>query len=161
MNVTVRRSVAVAAVALFAPGLAACGVNFGEQTDQVYNPAVGTDNQTADVDVLNALIVSGTKGSGTVVAALVNNNQTRADKLLTVKGLGVDASATIKVTGPTVIKPNGLLNLADSAGISIRSNRVVPGYFVKLRFTFARAGNVIVDVPVVVNRGPYADVKVP
>ena len=77
-HVNVRRSLAVAALVLTAPVLSSCGVGFGAQTDQVYNPAAGVDVHSGSVDVLNALIVSGTDGSGTVIATLVNNDQVHA-----------------------------------------------------------------------------------
>ena len=52
-----RRSIVAAVALLAAPGLTACGVTFGAQTDQVYNPAVGTDDQSGARD--------GSPGSGT------------------------------------------------------------------------------------------------
>ena len=103
----VRRSIAAAVVVLAVPVLSSCGVSFGAQTDQVYNPSVGVDDQSGDVDVLNALIVSGTNGSGTVVATLVDNDQQNADTLKGVAGAGADASATVKVSGDTAIPAGG------------------------------------------------------
>ena len=76
----VRRSIAVAAAVVAAPVMSSCGVNFDAQTDQVYNPAVGVNDRSGSVDVLNALIVSKAPGSGTVVATLVNNDEERADE---------------------------------------------------------------------------------
>ena len=70
----VRRSIAVAAIVVAAPVLSSCGVNFGAPTDQVYNAAVGVDNRDSQVDVLNALVVTGEDGKGTIVAGLVNND---------------------------------------------------------------------------------------
>ena len=40
-----------------------------------YTPSVGVNDRDGDIDVLHALVVSGAEGSGTVVAALVNNQQ--------------------------------------------------------------------------------------
>jgi len=160
--VTVRRSIAAAAVLLTAPVLSSCGVNFGAQTDQPYNPAVGVDNRDGSVDVLNALIVSGTNGSGTVVATLVNNDQQQKDTLSGVTGQGKDKNVQVKVSGPTEITPDGLLNLATKGGISATGKRIVPGNFVTLQFTFQNGDAVTVDAPVVSQSNPdYSDVKVP
>jgi hypothetical protein len=160
--VNVRRSIAAAVVVLAVPALSSCGVSFGAQTDQVYNPSVGVDDRSGDVDVLNALIVSGTNGSGTVVATLVDNDQQNADTLKGVAGAGADASATVKVTGDTAIPAGGVLNLADDSGISITGKRVVPGNFVTVTFSFDRAEAITVDVPVVDAANPdYSGVKVP
>ena len=158
----VRRSIAAAAVLLAVPALSACGVSFGAQTDQVYNPTVGVDDQSGQVDVLNALIVSGSNGSGTVVASLANNDQQTADTLKGVSGAGKDASLTVKVGGDTTIPAGGLLNLATQGNITARGQRIVPGNFVEITFSFDRAEAITVAVPVVSHSNPdYASVKVP
>lgn len=158
----VRRSIAAAAVLLAAPALSSCGVSFGAQTDQVYNPSVGVDDRSGQVDVLNALIVSGTDGSGTVVATLVNNDQQTDDTLKGVSGAGKDAGMTVKPGGDTTIPAGGLLNLATKGAVTIRGQRVVPGNFVTITFSFDRAQSVALDVPVVSHSNPdYAGVKVP
>lgn len=158
----VRRSIAAAAVLLAAPALSSCGVSFGAQTDQVYNPSVGVDDRSGQVDVLNALIVSGTNGSGTVVASLVNKNQQTDDTLKGVSGAGKDAGMTVKPGGDTTIPAGGLLNLATQGAVTIHGQRVVPGNFVTITFSFDRAQSVTLDVPVVSHSNPdYAGVKVP
>jgi len=160
--VNVRRSIAAAAVLLAAPALSSCGVSFGAQTDQVYNPSVGVDDRSGQVDVLNALIVSGTNGSGTVVATLVNNDQQTDDTLKGVSGAGKDAGMTVKPGGDTTIPAGGLLNLATKGAVTIHGQRVVPGNFVTITFSFDRAQSVTLDVPVVSHSNPdYAGVKVP
>jgi hypothetical protein len=160
--VNVRRSIAAAAVLLAAPALSSCGVSFGAQTDQVYNPSVGVDDRSGQVDVLNALIVSGTNGSGTVVATLVNNDQQTDDTLKGVAGAGKDAGMTVKPGGDTTIPAGGVLNLATKGAVTIRGQRVVPGSFVTITFSFDRAQSVTLDVPVVSHSNPdYAGVKVP
>jgi hypothetical protein len=160
--VNVRRSIAAAAAILAAPALTACGVSFGAQTDQVYNPTVGVDDRSGEVDVLNALVVSGTDGSGTVIATLVDNDQENADSLRGVSGSGADAQLSVKVGGPTEIPAGGLLNLATDSGITARGERVTPGNFVEITFSFDRGAAVTLDVPVVSSSNEaYADVKVP
>jgi hypothetical protein len=160
--VNVRRSIAAAAVLLAAPALSSCGVSFGAQTDQVYTPSAGVDDRSGQVDVLNALIVSGTDGSGTVVATLVNNDQQTDDTLKGVSGAGKDAGMTVKPGGDTTIPAGGLLNLATKGAVTIRGQRVVPGNFVTITFSFDRAQSVTLDVPVVSHSNPdYAGVKVP
>lgn len=158
----VRRSIAAAAVVLAAPMLSSCGVSFGAQTDQVYNPSAGVDDQSGTVDVLNALVVSGADGSGTVVATLVNKDQQNVDRLRTVSGAGPDSNLTVNVAGKTTIPAGGLLNLATSSSITARDKRIVPGNFVKITFSFDRAQAITVDVPVFSASNPeYKNIKVP
>ena len=157
-----RRSIAGAAVVLAVPVLSSCGASFGAQTDQVYNPAVGVDERSGTVDVINALVVSGDDGSGTVVATLVNNDQQDDDTLRTVSGAGDDAGLTVKVAGETAIPAGGLLNMATDSQTSISGERVTPGNFVRLSFAFDRGAAVKVDAPVVSSDNPaYADIEVP
>lgn len=159
----VRRSIAAAVVLAAAPVLSSCGVNFEAQTDQPYNPATGVDDRSGSVDVLNALIVSGDDGSGTVVAGLVNNDEQNADMLKGVTGAGDDASVTVDVGGPTEIPAGGLLNLADKGKVTVSGDKVKAGSFVTLTFTFDRGEAVTLDLPVVSNSvtGDYGDVPVP
>jgi hypothetical protein len=160
--VNVRRKLAVAAVVLAVPALSSCGVNFSAQTDQVYNPAVGVDDRSGSVDVINALIVSGTDGKGTVVATLVNNDQVNDDTLRGVTGAGRDKDLKVTTSGDTTIKAGGLLNLATGGGVAATGKRVVPGNFVTVTFSFDRGQAVTLDVPVVSADNPdYKDVKVP
>ena len=158
----VRRTLAAAVVVLAVPVLSSCGVSFGAQTDQVYNPSVGVDDQSGSVDVLNALIVSGTDGSGTVVASLANNDDQNDDSLTEVAGAGKDDGLDVTVGGETAIPAGGLLNLADDGGISARGERVQPGNFVSITFSFDRGEAITLDVPVVsADDAPYADIPTP
>ena len=68
-----QRRLAIAAL-LLVPALASCG--FNAQTDQVYQAAVGINDRSGEVDILNALIVSGEDGSGTFAGTLVNKDTT-------------------------------------------------------------------------------------
>jgi hypothetical protein len=160
--VKARRALAIAAVLLAAPGISACSRGFSEQTDQVYNPAAGVDDRSGTVYVLNALIVSGTNGSGTIVASLVNTDQEQDDTLTGVAGAGADSSAQVKPGGETTIPAGGLLNLATKGQIEITDSRVVPGQLVELRFTFDRGQAVTVRAPVVSAEDPaYDGIAVP
>jgi hypothetical protein len=160
--VNVRRSIAAAAVVLAVPALAGCGVNFGAQTDQVYNPSVGVDDRSGQVDVLNALIVSGSDGSGTVVASLSNNDQEHEDTLKSVTGAGADASLEITTGGDTTIPAGGLLNMATKSKVFAHGKQITAGSFVDITFNFDRAGAVTVDVPVVSSANPdYEQVPLP
>ncbi|MGZ4437026.1 MAG: hypothetical protein ACXVW6_05270 [Nocardioidaceae bacterium] len=157
----VRRNIAVVAMVVAAPVISACGVNFGAQTDQVYNAAVGVDNRSGQVNVLNALIVSGVDGSGTVVAGLVNKNQNRPDALT-----GITAGApgeNLTVSGPTTTVPaGGTVSLATKGAYSAHGAPITGGSFVKLTFTFKNSQAVTVDVPVVLATNPdYKNVPLP
>ncbi|MEO5709930.1 MAG: hypothetical protein ABIQ59_08910 [Nocardioidaceae bacterium] len=158
----VRRCIAAVAVLVATPVLSSCGASFGAQTDQVYNPSRGVDDRDGEVDVLNALVVTGADGSGTLVATFVDNDQVNADSLTGVAGAGQDAALTGKVAGDATIPAAGVLNLATQGDVTLKGKRIVPGNFVKITFSFDRAGSATLDVPVVSSDDPdYADVKLP
>ncbi|MGA8211589.1 MAG: hypothetical protein WB441_00045 [Nocardioidaceae bacterium] len=159
----VRRSLATAVLLLAVPALSSCGVNFDAQTEQVYNPAVGVNDQSGVVDVLNALVVSGSSGSGTLVATLVNGDGTQPDALRSVAGAREDSGVQVTVPGTTAIPAGGLVNLAETPSqITVRSPKVVPGFYVRVTFTFDRAGAVTLNVPVVsADLPPYDTITVP
>jgi hypothetical protein len=162
--VNVRRSIAQATVVIAAAalslGLSSCGRGFDQPTDQVYNPAVGVNDQDSDVDVLNAVIVSGTDGSGTLVATLVNNDQENDDALTGISAGGGD-QAQVTAPSTTTIEAGSLLNLLDEGGAKVEGESVKAGAFITLTFTFERAESATLDVPVVAHgEGAYADVPV-
>ena len=156
---TLRRSIAAATVVLAAPVLSSCG--FNQVTDQPYNPGVGVNEQGSDVDVLGALIVSGTDGSGTVVAGLVNNDSTEDDALTGITGAGQVSSVAVQATGPVELAAGSLVQLADEGQVTISGDPVRPGTFVELTFSFRNAESVTLELPVVAARGGYADVPLP
>lgn len=160
VNLNRRMSIAAAAVLLAVPALSACG--FNEQTDQVYNPADGVNNRSGAVDVLDALIVADSHGSGTVIAGLSNNNQTTADQLTSVSGAGKDQSVAVTMGSRPTITPAGFKQLADlKSPIAAKGSQIVPGNFVTLRFTFKNAESITVDVPVLDRTDQYTSVPVP
>ncbi|MCZ4498993.1 MAG: hypothetical protein JWQ74_1546 [Marmoricola sp.] len=144
------------ATLLLAPVLAACG--FSAQTDQVYQAAVGVNDRSSDVYVLNSVIISGTDGTGTYAGTFVNTTTT-PHALKSVSGDGVQA-----VPGKGVVlavASLGSLNLgaANDTGvvpITITGAAVKPGGYVKLTFTFDNDLTVTQSVPVF---GPTEDYK--
>ena len=142
--------------------MSSCGIGFGAQTDQVYNPTAGTDDRSGAVDVLNALIVSAHKGSGTVIATLVNNNERRADRLTGITGTGPNSGVQVTPGGRTTIPPGGLLNLAKQGSITITGKDVVPGRFIDLTFSFAHGASATLSTLVVSATDPqYSGVPLP
>ncbi len=150
MQSTLRRRIAGASLALALPALAACGF----QTDQVYQPAVGVNDRSSEVDVLGALVVSAEPGSGVFITTLVNNDTTTADKLVSVQGDGVQ----VAVGATPDIPVRGLVNFADKSlgGIPVQGAKVKAGGYVTVRLTFQNADPVTIEVPVVTDTGPYA-----
>lgn len=151
------------ALTLATPLLAACSVNFGAQTDQVYTPAQGVNDRSTDIDVLNALVVAESDGSGRLIAGLAS--QADEDVELTgVTGEGEDAEVQFGSDGGEAVVPaGGFLQLADegSAVISATGEGVEVGDYVRLTMSFSNGDEVSVNVPVVVPGEDFADVTLP
>jgi hypothetical protein len=148
-----QRRTAIAAL-LLAPALTACGFNV--QTDEVYQPAVGVNDRSGTVDVLNALVVSGADGSGTFAGTLVNSDATEDDRLDSVTGPEVTASKSV-----IPVPAGGTALLGKTGQVTVEGDVVEPGTFVELTFSFASGQTTTVKVPVVAATGDYADVPLP
>lgn len=153
MPTSVRRRLAVASIALLVPALGACG--FGEQTDQVYQPAVGVNDRQGTIDVLGAVIVSSEDGKGQFIASLVNGSTSRSDQLTDITGDGVQAT----VDQPVRLEPDSLLNMAqEGGGIEVSGSRVQTGNFVRLTLEFGNGQKTELNVPVVGAEGEFASI---
>lgn len=154
MLTSTRRRLAAASLVLLVPLTAACG--FGYQTDQVYQPGVGTDVRTGTVDVLGAVIVSGTDGSGTFVASLANKGLDKAVTLASVTG---PQGLEVQLTAPVEVPAGGLVNLADKGAVRVAGDAVTYGTYLRLTLAFDDGESTKVNVPVVDREGEYADVS--
>ncbi len=161
---------ALAALALAATcALSACGVGFDAQTTKIYTAPEGTDVRDGDVKGLNLLLVDNGDGSGTLVAALVNQAD-EVDSLQTIVATdtdadGADEAVDLEVSGfdePVELPAGKLVQLADGDPvIALTGDTIAAGGFVQVTMTFTRAGSITADIPVVERAEPYADVPVP
>lgn len=156
-------SAGLAAVTLVAAGaLSGCATGFEAQTTTVYTAPEGADVRTGDVEGLNMLVVSGSDGTGTLVAALVNTTD-EDDQLVEVSAADIDTDETLTVTGldaPVDLPPSTLVQVADGevTPIGINGEPVQAGQVLRLSLRFAMAGAVVAEVPVVTAEGHYAEV---
>jgi len=152
MLTPVRRRLAAAATVLLVPVLGGC--NFGYQTDQLYQPAVGVDDRAGPVDVLGAVVVSDIDGKGTFVASLVNTDLEDDDTLTEMTGEDVE----VQITEPIDVPADTLVNLADTGAVSVEGE-VAPGGFVRLTLTFESGQETEVNVPVVDKAEEFDEVE--
>lgn len=152
-----RRSFAltIAAAALATTGLSSCGFDYA--TDRYYTPAAGTNDTDGSVDVLAAVVVSTTPGSGTLIASLSNDSRTE-DVTLTEVGL---TDGTPAEFAPVLVAKGSLVNLAEPAADIALTGEFAAGDFIELSFGFDNGESVVLDVPVVANSGDYADLDGP
>lgn len=145
-----------ALLAASAIGLAGCGTNFNAATGAQYQPGIGANQRDGDVGLYNAVLVQNEDGSFTLSVSLNNNTdepQNLTDASFTpLSGSGqptgepVQAKPAVAVEVPS----EDLLALGPAgefAGLSI--DGLGEGAYVDLVLSFAEAGKVQVEAPVV------------
>ncbi len=147
-----RRTLAIGTVSLAATAaLTACGFNY--PTDRINNITSSANYRDGTVNVLNAVVVSKQDDAGTFIATLVNNDQTKAVSLVSMKGDGT-AVAQVDVQ-PIPVATNGMVSLATEGGIPITGTFHAGGY-VTLTLSFDDGESALIDVPVVADDGQWA-----
>jgi len=150
-----RRRAAAAAMLLAATGLTACG--FGVQTNQPYQPAVGPNASEGRLSVLGATVVvqgEETAQEGTLSTNIVNDDLSEG---VTLDSVTSDDDVTVELLEPVEIGPQAGLDLSDTGAVLV-TGELTPGAYVDLTFVFDNGTEVPIDVPVVNNLGPFADV---
>ena len=136
---------AAAALALAAP-LTSCGFDYATERD--YTPAGGSNNREGVVDLLSAVVVSGTEGSGTFVASLSNNDDSEEQSLTGISG-GEGAAIEAAEFEPITVPADGLVNLAEPPAGIVLTGEFTAGDFVALSVDFGNGERVSLNVPVV------------
>ena len=148
---------------VLAPALASCSTEM--PTDAIYTQAAGVNDRSLDVDVLNAMVVSSEHGSGTLVTTLVNNltdpvdgSASSVDRLT---GVTVDGEParfrpiSIPAAGKVVVATAND-ELVDAVGGIKVTGDFGAGEHVDVVLTFQKAGEVELEVPVLLNEeGTY------
>ncbi|MGJ9421444.1 hypothetical protein [Aeromicrobium sp. CF3.5] len=155
-----RRPIAAVAAAAATVMLSGCSdTNFGAQTNQQYQAAVGA-NVTGDVDVLNTLLVANSDGTATLSAGLVNHEE--ADDTVT----GVSAQSLSGSNLPVTAAEEDVtlpfdrlvpLGRAGEPGIYTVSSAPL-GQYVRLVVSFENAPDSTIEAPVVDRTEMYSEV---
>lgn len=149
-----RRRATAASLLLAVPGLAACG--FDVQTDQPYQPGVGSNASEGSMNVLGAtVVVEGEEAAdqGTLSVGLVNGDLEDGVALSSVTGEDVE----VTLLEPIEVGPDDILNTATTGAISVAGD-LAPGGYVRLTFVFDNGDEVPINVPVVNDLEEFADV---
>ena len=158
-----RRGLAACIAALATALTPGCSTNFDAQTNQIYQPGVGSNNRDGDVYVLDALVVTDGTGLGTISAGLVDE-LAKADALI---GVSATSPAGNQVRGMILthrVRLPGLklVQLSDAGNVILSAVKPLNvGGTINVTFTFQNAGPVTLDLPIVLNTGDFARVPVP
>jgi len=148
-----RRRLAATALATTAVlTLGGCGTGFDAQTNQVYQPGVGANQRSDEMDVMHALLVANDDGSATVSAGLVNKSG--ADQTLSSVTVTTLDDEELTVTGAKMLLPLkddtlSTLGASSDAGGFLVTEGATTGSYVRVTFTFSDSPPVTVEAPVV------------
>jgi hypothetical protein len=149
-----RRNIALAlgALVLAAPVLSSCGFDYA--TDRINTVAAGVNNRDKTVDVLGAVVVAAQPNSGTFIATLSNNSQTKSASLTSIAGANGN-TVTADDFAPIEVAPGGMVNLALDGGVRLNGT-FEAGQFLPVSLTFASGETVVMEIPVVTACDKYA-----
>jgi hypothetical protein len=151
---------ALATIVLLAvvPALAGCiATGTDAATNTQYQPGIGANLRSGQVQLYNALVVDNGDGTGTVSVLISNSGDEpqKLDEVTATTSAGEDVDVT---TAPAIVGANRSLSTGPAATAVLESDDVTAGSYVRLTFTFDRAGDVTIEAPVVARDETYADV---
>lgn len=158
-----RGAAALAAVAALTPVAAGCAAGADAQTNKPYSATEGTDATVSSLKLRSTLIL-GPKpgerlnpGDRAPLYLTLANDGTAADRLENVSTDGTFGAR--KITGGAIdVAPGKAVRIGQSPAITLGklSKPLLGGESVRITFTFAHAGSVAVNVPVLVRDKYFA-----
>ena len=125
-----------------------------------YQPSIGSNARTEQVDALGVAIVVDGDRNGRVVGTLLNTeNRRHALTGATVKSDGVPRRSAL-LADVVLLPPGKAVHLAHEAPVSVPADHLSVGSFVELTLDVTDGELVQMLVPVEAKKGPYADVDV-
>jgi copper(I)-binding protein len=146
----------VAAVAALIPALAGCEAGAHSPTQQWHQPTEGAAAVKHGIDIRNVFVLGGSLTtnlpagqSAGLFLALINNNS-KPDKLLSIKAQGTAASVTLPGGGVTIAPQKAVLLTGPAPKVVLTGllHPLAGGSFVRVVMSFQNAGSVTLSVPV-------------
>ena len=114
------------------------------------------NNSSGDVNILGAVVVSGSEGTGTFVASLVNTDPSEPAKITSISG---EDGLTINIVKPVEVAPDTFVDLAPLGAIGVNGESVAAGAFARLTLEFDTGQTTELNVPVVDKAEEFSDVR--
>ncbi len=144
------------AATLGGAGCTATGVD--AQTNQQYQPGVGANLRTGEVQLYNALAVDNDDGTATLSTVILNTTE-ETQKLDGARATVSSADGPVEVeTAPAIIGPHDTLNTGPAATVVFTGGDLSAGDYVTVTLIFDDSGEVTIEAPVVARSPMYADV---
>lgn len=158
---TLRRRLAATALVAASPfALSACGTSFNAQTNQQYQPGIGTNVRDLDVSVqvYNGLFVDNGDGTATFSGAFLARGEDEQiiESVEVSPGEGQSVQATL--VAPLRLPAEVLVPVGENGEIFVESPDVRAGYYVTMTITLASGEEISLQVPVEPREEMYASV---
>lgn len=159
-TVRTRRLTAATMILAASLGLSACGTGGGAATNQQYQPGIGANLRTGDVQLYNALLVAGSDDTVAFSAGLLNTSDTAQTlESVTIAPLNGSGSVTAEPSTAVELAPRQLFTVGSAGELAGIDGAVLPvGRYADVTLTFSGAGQVEISVPIVARNASYADV---
>ncbi len=159
-TVRTRRLTAAALSLTAALGLTACGTGGDAQTSQQYQPGVGANLRTGEVQLYNALVVAGSDDTLAISAGMLNTTDSEQTlESVTLTPLDGSATVTAEPSTPVELPPGRLFTLGREGELAGIDGKDIPvGRYVDITLTFSGAGEVEISAPVVARTEMYSQV---
>jgi hypothetical protein len=159
-TVRTRRLTAAALSLTAALGLTACGTGGDAQTSQQYQPGVGANLRTGDVQLYNALVVASPDDTLAISAGMLNTTDSEQTlESVTLKPLDGSATVTARPSTAVELPPRQLFTIGREGELAGIDGKDIPvGRYVDITLTFSGAGEVEISAPVVARTEAYAQV---
>lgn len=137
------------------------GCSVGASTEaQHYEPSIGSNARTEQVDALGFAVVVDRDGNGRVVGTLLNTeNQAHAITGAAIKSDGTPVRAAL-LAEVVRLPPREPVDLVDAPPVSVTAGDLSVGSFVELTLDVTDGELVQMLVPVEARKGPYSDIDV-
>lgn len=159
-TVRTRRLTAASMILAASLGLSACGTGGGAATNQQYQPGIGANLRTGDVQLYNALLVAGSDDTLAFSAGVLNTTDSpQTLESVTITPLGGSGSVTADPATAVELAPRQLFTIGRAGELAGIDGATLPvGRYADVTLTFSDAGEVEISVPVVARNASYADV---
>ena len=159
-TVRTRRLTAASMILAASLGLSACGTGGGAATNQQYQPGIGANLRTGDVQLYNALLVAGSDDTLAFSAGVLNTTDSpQTLESVTITPLGGSGSVTAEPAADVELAPRQLFTVGRAGELAGIDGATLPvGRYADVTLTFSDAGEVEISVPVVARNASYADV---
>lgn len=159
-TVRTRRLTAASMILAASLGLSACGTGGGAATNQQYQPGIGANLRTGDVQLYNALLVAGSDDTLAFSAGVLNTTDSpQTLESVTITPLGGSGSVSADPATDVELAPRQLFTIGRAGELAGIDGATIPvGRYADVTMTFSDAGEVEISVPVVARNTSYADV---